>query len=372
MAIKVFYIISDIDKALAFEWVNDFIDKRKIDLHFILLGHADTPLIAFLKNRGVSHYPIPFAGKADLVQAWRRVFSILRKEKPDVVHTHLYFANLIGLSAAWLLRIRKRVHTRHHGSLHHRYFPRAVYVDKIINALSSHIIVPCTNQQKIVVEWEGVPEKKVYLIPHGFDFHYFQTEDAVKVRSLRSLHKIPDGAFPVVGVIARYTEWKGVQFIIPAFKALLDSNPGAHLILANAHGDYENQVKAMLADLPARSYTEILFEPELASLYHLFDLFIHTPIDEYSEAFGQTYVEALASGVPSVFTLSGIACDFIQHEKNAWVVLYKNSHEIVAAMITLLADASLRANLIQAGRQSVHERFDIREMTKKLEDVYAL
>ena len=370
MATKVFYIISEINKALAFEWIYDSIDKGKVDLRFILLGQADTPLISFLIERGVRHYPIPFAGKSDLVRAWRMVFSILRNEKPDAVHTHLYFASLIGLSAAWLLRISKRIHTRHHGSLHHRYFPKAVYVDKLINALSSHIIVLCSNQRKIVVGWEGASEKKVRLIPHGLDLRYFQTGEKAKVSSLRSSYKIPVDAFPVVGVIARYTEWKGIQFIIPAFSVLLRKYPGAHLILANAHGDYAEKVKALLANLPARSYTEILFEPELNSLYRLFDLFIHTPVDEYCEAFGQTYVEALASDVPAIFTLSGIANDFINHKKNAWVVQHKNSAEIASAMITLLGDPTLKANLIRGGRQSVAERFDVREMTKKLEDLY--
>ena len=372
MAIKVFYIISDIDKALAFEWINDSMDKRKIDLYFILLGRVDTPLISVLRDKGVPYYPVPLAGKADLMRAWTIVFSILRKEKPDAVHTHLYYASLIGLSAAWLLRIRKRIHTRHHASLHHRYFPRAVVVDKIINTLSTHIIVLCSNQRKIVVEWEGASEKKVHLIPHGFDLHYFQADEPGKVSLLRTLHKIPDDAFPVVGVIARYTEWKGVQFIIPAFRDLLRNYPGAYLILANANGDYEAPVKALLVDLPVANYTEISFEPELASLYRLFDLYVHTPVDEYSEAFGQTYVEALASGVPSIFTLSGIACDFIRHEKNAWVVPYKNTAEIASAMIRLLGDGALKANLIQAGRKSVRERFDIREQTRKLEDVYTL
>ncbi len=370
MTIKVIYIISDIDRALAFEWINDFIDKRKIDLHFILLGKVDTPFISFLKDKGVPLNAVAVAGKTDLIRAWARVFSILRKERPEVVHTHLYYGSLIGLSAAWLLRIRKRIHTRHHASLHHRYFPRAVYVDKLINALSSHIIVLCSNQRKIVVEWEGASEKKVHLIPHGFDLQYFQTGEGVKVSSLRSVHKIPGGAFPVVGVIARYTEWKGIQFIIPAFRVLLRNYPGAHLVLANAHGDYADHVKALLADLPARSYTEIVFEPELNSLYRLFDLFIHTPVDEYCEAFGQTYVEALASGVPAIFTLSGIASDFIQPKKNAWVVPHKNSTEIASAMIALLGDPILKANLIRGGWQSVGERFDVRETTKKLEDLY--
>jgi glycosyltransferase involved in cell wall biosynthesis len=282
----------------------------------------------------------------------------------------LYYANLIGLSAAWLLGIRKRIHTRHHASLHHTHFPRAVRIDKLINRLSSQIVVLCRNQRKIVVEWEGATEKKVHLIPHGVDLSYFQTEEAAKVHLLRTVYNIPDGAFPVVGVIARYTEWKGIQFIIPAFRELLRKHPGAHLILANATGDYSDQIKTLLRDVPTRNYTEILFETELAPLYRLFHLFVHAPVDEFAEAFGQTYVEALASSIPAIFTLSGIACDFIQHERNAWVVPYRNTAEIASAMIALTGDAALKAKLVNGGLQSVKEQFDLHTMTRKLEDLY--
>jgi glycosyltransferase involved in cell wall biosynthesis len=368
--VRTVYIISGIEKALAFEWICGALDKRKIELHFIVLGRPDTPLRSFITSKGLPYYPVPLAGKAGLIKAWITVFSILRTLKPAVVHTHLYYASLIGLSAAWLLRIRKRIHTRHHASLHHRYFPRAVYLDKLVNAISSHIIVLCNNQSKIVVDWEGAPLRKVQLIPHGFDLSYFETEVRDKVHSLHTTYGIPDGAFPVVGVIARYTEWKGVHFIIPAFKSLVTRYPGAHLILCNAQGDYAGPIQAMLKELPPGRYTEIRFEPDLASLYKLFDLFVHTPIDEFAEAFGQTYVEALASGVPSIFTLSGIACDFIEHRKNAWVVPYKNTDEIALALTALLQDSALRTSLIQTGRRSVAERFGIREMIEKLESLY--
>jgi glycosyltransferase involved in cell wall biosynthesis len=230
--------------------------------------------------------------------------------------------------------------------------------------------VLCSNQRKIVVEWEGAPEKKVHLIQHGFDLAYFQRDEPARVRALQKFHKIPEGAYPVVGVIARYTEWKGVQYIIPAFKSLLKDHPQAHLILSNAHGDFADPIKKLLSELPKERYTEILFEPDLASLYHLFDLFVHAPVDEYVEAFGQTYVEALASGVPSVFSLSGIACDFIQHQKNAWVVRHQDAGEITAGMKALLGDDALKEKVVQEGKQSVLEQFDILAMTRRLETLY--
>jgi len=65
-----------------------------------------------------------------------------------------------------------------------------------------------------------------------------------------------EGYNPVIGVISRFTEWKGVQYIIPAFKLLLDEYPHAKLVLANATGDYENEINNLLMQLPADSYVK--------------------------------------------------------------------------------------------------------------------
>lgn len=99
-------------------------------------------------------------------------------------------------------------------------------------------------------------------------------------------------------------------------------------------------------------------------------MYVHTPIDDHSEAFGQTYVEALAAGIPSVFTLSGIAHEFIEHEKNAMVVNYKNSEEIYLAMKNILANEALKNEIIHHGKNSV-QRFALNDFIKLLENLYA-
>lgn len=370
MPTRVTYVVSDISKALAFEWITIAFNRSIIEVSYILLGESGTPLSSFLKSQQVPFFEIPFAGKKSLPAAWWKTFRVLQRSKPDVVHTHLYFANLVGLTAAWTLGIRRRIHTRHHGSLHHQYFPRAVFLDKFLNKLSTRIIVLCQNQKKIVRDWEGVPESKVCLIPHGFDLDYFQKVEASQVDALRLKYGLSNEARPVVGVISRYTEWKGIQYIIPAFRELLQAYPNAKLILANAHGDYADQIQKLLKDLPPASFIQIRFEAEIAALYRLFDIFVHVPVDEYSEAFGQTYVEALAAGVPSIFTLSGIAGDFIQHKTNAMVVRYRDSNEIFRAIIQVLDNESLRASLIHHGKESVRERFAIQQAVTKLTALY--
>jgi glycosyltransferase involved in cell wall biosynthesis len=84
------------------------------------------------------------------------------------------------------------------------------------------------------------------------------------------------------------------------------------------------------------SYESIGFESNVYDLYSLFDIYVHTPVDPYCEAFGQTYVEALAAGVPSIFTLSGVAREFAMDEPLATIVPFRDSEAIYRAMIALI------------------------------------
>lgn len=87
------------------------------------------------------------------------------------------------------------------------------------------------------------------------------------------------------------------------------------------------------------------------------------------EAYGQVYVEALAAGIPSIFTLSGIARDFIENEKNAMVVPFKNSQDILSALEKLHSNESLKNKLIETGRKDVVKLFSFE---KSLEQLYQL
>ncbi len=352
------YIISDIDKALAFEWIAEALQHEKgLALSFILLNKGDSALERFLEKKNIPVQRVNYSGKKDLMPALWKVRTILRKYKTQAVHCHLFDACVVGLAAAKSLGIKKRIFTRHHSDYHHVYFPRAVYYDKIISSLATDIMAISENVRKILVEKERVRPEKVHLLHHGFHLDLFENVPDERINTLKEKYKIRQGQHPVIGIIARQTAWKGIQYIIPAFQKLLEEYPKAHLLLANAKGDYKQQITQLLRQLPEGSYTEITFEHDLPALYQLFDVYVHTPIDPYKEAFGQTYVEALAAGIPSVFTLSGVAAEFIEHQKNALVVPFEDSEAILKSMLVLLENEALRNLLKENGYKDVRKLF---------------
>jgi len=368
--IKVVYIVAHIDKAIGFEWIVERLDPARFDLSFVLLNEAASYLGDYLKRKGIPVYEIPFASKSKILNAIWAVLKILRKERPDVIHSHMLFADLVGHIAGRVLGVRKRIYTRHSANENRKYHTKQ-WLDKFVNGQVTDIVAISENVRRILIEDEGVNPKKISLIHHGFDMKGFANVNRASVQELSNKYN-PRSRSPVVGVIARYVHWKGLQYIIPAFEQLLKRYPDAYLLIANAKvGSYKAEIDALLARLPNGSFYEIEFENDLFSLYQLFDVYVHTPIDNELEAFGQTYVEALAAGIPSVFTLSGVANEFIENERNALVVGYQNSDEILAAVLRLLESKDLRERLSAQGRADVVDRFSIEDQIRKFEKLYS-
>jgi hypothetical protein len=144
-----------------------------------------------------------------------------------------------------------------------------VKYDRFINFCSTHIVAISENVKNVLIKQEGVSESKIHLIHHGFDQTLFDFNNELLKSTLKTKYKLTSND-PIIGVVSRYTKWKGIQFIIPAFKALLLEFPNAKLVLANASGDYKQHIQLMLSELPSNSYCEIEFEKDIFALYSTF------------------------------------------------------------------------------------------------------
>lgn len=364
------YVLYQIDKAPAFEWIIDSLDKNKFNLTFILLGvDSGTYIENYCINKNISYYRVDYYGKKDVVKCIIKFYKLFLKIKPDIVHTHLFEACLIGLTAAKLLGIKKRIYTRHHSTYHHVYFPKAVKYDKYINSLATDIVAISEVVKDVLIDKENVPPNKISLIHHGFNLSVFENTDIQLVSQMRLKYNARKQR-PVIGVISRYIHWKGIEYAIDAFERLLHQFPDALLILANARGQYKEAIQKKLNTIPKDNFIEIPFEIHVEALYRLFDIYIHIPIDKDAEAFGQTYVESLACGIPMVATLSGVANEFLVDKKNALVVPYKDADSVYNAIIEILNNPVLREQLIENGKRDVSQLFSLNLMIEKLTALY--
>lgn len=366
---KLLFVISLVEQSLAFEWFFRELVQTKTEFEVAFLHPQQPALARYCESLNIPVHFIRYKNKSGIPAALIKLWWLMVSRRIHIVHAHLFDASLIALAAAWVARIRQRIHTRHHASQHHMYNPHAIKYDRFINQLSTHIVAISENIKNILVVKEHVPPAKITVVQHGFDLKYFENVGAERVLALSKKYAM-EGSNSVIGVVSRFTHWKGIQYIIPAFAALLEQFPTAVLLLANAKGDYEKEIEMLLNSLPKESYRKIIFEPDTPALYHLMNVFVHVPVDEHSEAFGQVYVEALAAGIPSVFTLSGIASEFVHDRKQALIVPYHQSGAITHAIIEILSNLQLNQDLVMSGKKEVAKFFDIQQMVDKMKKIY--
>ena len=367
--VHITYVISWIDKASEFEWVVEYLDKARFDLSFILLNNEDSLMEEFLRQKNVPYKRITYRSKHDAPSAIYRTYKTLRKWKPDIVNAHLLEGSIIGMLAAKLAGIKIPISTRHHATWHREYFPSAQKYDKLVNSISKKIIAVSPVVERILTEQENVKKEKIEVINHGLNLKYFDNVEPDRVSELGRKYN-PSNKSPVIGVISRFVDYKGIPYIVDAFKKLLKDQPNALLILANASGNQYDLIIDYLQKLPEESYLTIKFEADVPALYRLFDVFIHTPINWHSEAFGLTYIESLASGIPSIFTKSGAANDFARHLDNCYVVEYKNSDQIVEGIKYYLENPEVTKRIVENGKKKVKQKYTIEKKIAALERFY--
>lgn len=362
-------MVSAVDYSLGFLWIGRGFKNTLIDYEFIFLAPNEPSLHKQFIEEGIKSEYINCKSKADYPAVLLKLWKHFRKRKPHIVHAQLIEAGLLALTAAFLAGINRRIYTRHHATYNKLYYPHMVKYDRYINSISTQIVAISGNVQRVLIEDEKVDSAKISVIPHGFELSSFAHPPAEEVSHLASAYN-PERKTPVIGVISRFIELKGIQYIIPAFKKFLEKEPEALLILANANGNYKDEIERQLQTLPAGSYKTIVFEKNLFALYKLFNYFIHVPIDPSVEAYGQVYVEAPAAGIPSIFTLSGIANDFIRNRENALVVPYKNSSAIYEALMELHHQSDLKDKLIRTGLNDVQHHFTFEMSLNRLRNLY--
>lgn len=365
---KLAYIISDIHKAVFFEHTAIELRKRNIEMLVILINAKNSSLDSFLKQNLFQIEYLEVKSIKSSFFATLKCQNILKKYQISIVHCHFGNANWIGLWAAKLAFIKKRIYTKHEGQML-RYGKKLKTIDKIQNYLATDIVAITKNTENLLIK-QGVNSKKIKLIHHGFLLERFQYPNLEEVERIKKQYN-PNKQYPIIGVVARWMEWKGIHYIIEAFKNILIKYPNSKLMLFNysENADYSSQLNLMLKEIPDKNFEKVVFEENVYDLFHLFDVYVHVPVDEECEAFGQTYIEALASGIPSVFSLSGIAREFI-NEDYAEVVPFRDASAIQKSLENILENPTYFKSVKKIGLKFDQDSFKLENYITNIETLY--
>ncbi|ANQ48427.1 glycosyltransferase family 4 protein [Flammeovirga sp. MY04] len=363
------YILSNIETSTGFQELSKYF-KDKIDVTYILLNNnKNSNLQQWLINNNykVIHYSLK-SKKDYFFIFFKLILFFKRNRNIEIVHTHLRDANLLGLLSSYIMNVKNRIYTRHSSTFNKVYYPNSVKYDKFCNTLSTRVISISDNVTKSLLE-EGVPHEKIFLLNHGINISTYQNVDNDLKERIEHKYGIEKEKF-TIGIISRLLHCKGYDYIIPALSNFIVKEPNTQIIIANFSGNYKKEVLDLLKNNNViDNCIFISFEKDVFALYSFFDVFIHAPVDNEIEAFGQIYIESLAAKIPSIFTLSGIANEFIVDNENAIVVEHKSSNSILKGLLKIKSDPLLVEKLKSNGFISI-QKFNISTHHENLFNFY--
>lgn len=326
------------------------------------------------------------------LKAFFRILDIIRKVKPDLIHTHMAKAGTLGRLAALSLNLipgQKKIETVHtfHGHVLEGYFGKKrtaafKWIETWLAGRTSAIIAISKSQKHELAQVHRIVRPdKVRLINLGFDLSRFVT--AGQTRGLfRAKHAIDDKAL-VVGIVGRLVPIKNHYLFLRA----------AHLFRNHYH--HENAVFAVVGDGELREDLEayarrlgigdrVLFcgwEREIHTVYADLDIVALTSNNEGTPV---SLIEAMAAGVPLITTGVGGVEDllgralkdqpagqrFVVSERG--VVCPREDPRAFAAGLDYIArhDATKKQDRLAGARRFVLDNYSDKRLVQRIEQLY--
>jgi len=282
-------------------------------VRFTVIGMtADEGCAPAMRSLGVPVHTLDMHRGRPNPRALWRLISLLRGDRPDVLQTWLYHADLMGLFAARTAIRCPVVWNVRHATLTPGLDSRSTLLAAKASARVSRVgpsaIVVNSRTGLDVHVAAGYAASKMQLIPNGFDLDVFRPSDAARAKLRRELNLSEDT--PLIGLMARYSSLKGQPTFIEAMRQVHGLRPDAQFVLCGTDITPANaELMSLVNTTGAAGQFHLLGERrDIADLQAAMDVAVSAST---SEAFSNSIGEALACGVPVVTTDVGDSADLV-------------------------------------------------------------
>lgn len=314
--------------------------------------------------------------------AYLKMKALIREFRPDIVHTHAAKSGAIGRLAAKACGVPVVVHT-FHGHVFHSYFGKTktrafIEIEKYLARRSSGIIAISDIQKE---ELSGIykicaPEK-IRVIPLGLDLDRFREDQDRKRAAFRERYFIADDEI-AIGIVGRIVSVKNHSLFVAAAAKLVAGTGRKVRFIIVGDGDSRPQMEQEFR-AAGIDYAYFLSEQRAATAICTSWL---TNVDEvlagvdmavltsHNEGTPVSMIEAQAAARPVISTNVGGVADIILDGQTGFVTPPGDVAAFGDAMVRLVNDDTLRAQLAAAGRAHVQDKYSYQRLVRDMSSYY--
>lgn len=343
------------------------VDRSKYDLQFFCVVSGGK-LIPEIEKLGYQVHVIPCYNwdrkipfRFVLTNIWKLI-RIFRREKFDIIHTHLYRANMIGRIAAILAGVPYLYATEHNTNSWKK--PADIFWDRLLAKFSNKIIAVSDYVRYFTISQERLDPQKVATLWHGIWLRDFdEVNSRLETRDRLGFHS----SQPVIGSIGRLVPQKGYNFFIESIPTILNKFPDAQFMIVG-DGPLKDELTEQAKYLGLDSNLTLTgFRKDIPYLLKAMDIFA---LFSLWEGFGIVLIEAMACSLPIVATNVGPIPEVVIHEETGLLIEPEKPKEISKAIIKLLENPQLIRQFGANGRKRVEANFTAEKMIENLEKIY--
>jgi glycosyltransferase involved in cell wall biosynthesis len=305
-----------------------------------------------------------------------RVTRMLRQRQPDLLHTSLHAANIVGRFAGLFARVPVvtsvvSTKTDAGASARSTAFGRGkgVVSRRLGRATGSlvrrfHAVSPSAAQH--AVRDLGVAPHRVDVVSRGRDRSRLGDRNAVRRTAVRATLGLGDDDVVVLAV-GRHVPEKAFDVLIAALPTIVTSIPTAVLLIAGAEGVSTSALVAQIGTLDLSRRVRLLgHRSDLGDLHTASDVYV---LSSRLEGMPGALLEALAIGTPAVVTDIGPALDVVD-ATCALVVPVESAELLAAAVVAVIADPNGAQARVEAGYQRFSQEFDLDSVASRMRVFY--
>ena len=315
-----------------------------------------------LSEAGVPVHVLDVRGKWDAPR-WPALVRLLRRGRFDILHTHLFHADLAGRPAARLAGVPHVVHTVHVAERRRR--PWQFLWARLTADTAGTIVCVSRGVRDFHRRRTRLPAGRYTVIHNGIDADAYARGDTLRARWRRLWEVGQDDV--LCAFVGRLDRQKGLDVLLPAFERAEIAAPALRLVIAG-EGPLRPAAQAWLRSS--------LAGPRIRLLGHVSDVrHVLSAADIFCqpsrwEGFGLAAAEAMAARLPVVATdVEGL--NEVVAAGQTGLLCRPDDPEALAGLIGRLArDAELRARLGDAGRRRVLEKFTIERFIDRHAELY--
>ncbi len=331
------------------------IDNSRYKIHLVCFanpGNSEEPFVEAAKRNGISISKIPWGRHKPVISSTRALIKLIRRHNIDILHTHNFYAEFVGLFAARIAGVKLLTTMYVWGE---KGWPVAVFqvIQKYLFRLFDVVSAHCERTRIGSIE-RGIDEAKTPLLICGFETHRVELT-TIERTQLRAERGVSDDEI-VLCNIARFYPVKRQDFLLQAFKIINERYPNTRLWIAGV-GPLEDKLKSLCAELGLNEKVDFLgFVPDLPKLVAQVDIQVHP---SYLEGVPLAICEGMASGIPIVVSDVGGLSEVIHNNKTGILVPPDDDEGFIEAVSNVIGDQSLQNRLGRDARYFIENDYSL-------------